>query len=167
MQECYSAPGISDHEIVLVTLEPEAFNNPSKSYKVYLWDSANLSELKKNMCNFTGEFCDQFCDETSVEILWTCLRDKLLFLLDKFVPSKLKNNNNNRQPWVNRHIKQLRRRKQASYNHARFTKSPIDLRHYNKLKKCKRNAEELLGNTCSIPYMTHIKMARKKDCFNM
>ena len=49
MQECYSAPGISDHEIVLVTLEPEAFYNLSKSYKVYLWDSANLSELRENM----------------------------------------------------------------------------------------------------------------------
>ena len=59
-----------------------------------------------SLCNFAAEF-DHFSDETSVEILWMHLRDKLLFLLDKFVPSKLKNKNNH-QPWIKRNIKQLR-----------------------------------------------------------
>ena len=108
MQECYSAPSISDHEIVVATLELQAFYNPSNSYKVYLWNKANFTELKENMCKFTAEFCNHFS-------LWTCLRAKLLFLLDKFVSSKLKNNNN-RQPWINRNVKQLRQWKQASYN---------------------------------------------------
>jgi len=90
VQEFYSAPGISDHETVMVTLEPQAFYNPIESYKIYLWNKANFSELKENMCKFAAEFCDHFSDETSVEILWIHLRDKLLFLVDKFVPSKLK-----------------------------------------------------------------------------
>ena len=165
MQECYSAPGISDHEIVLVTLEPETFYNSSKSYKVYLWDSTNLSELRENMCNFTREFCNQFCDETSMEILWTCLRDKHLFLLYTFVPSKLKNNNN-RQP---RHIKQLRRWKQASYNRARFTISPVDRTHYKELKdytkECRRAFRKYMFNTLYDPYQ--FENGKKKRLFDV
>jgi len=30
VQECYSAPGNSDHEIVVVTLEPQAFVQPNR-----------------------------------------------------------------------------------------------------------------------------------------
>jgi len=79
VQECYSAPGITDHEIVAVTLEPQTFYNPINSYTVYLWNKANFTELKENMCKFTTEFCNHFSDETSVETLWTCLRDKFFF----------------------------------------------------------------------------------------
>jgi len=102
VQKCYSDPGISNHEIVMVTLEPQSFYNSINSYKIYLWNKANFSELKENMCNFAAEFCGH----SSVEILWMHLRDKLLFLLDRFVPSKLKNNN--RQPWIKKNIRQLR-----------------------------------------------------------
>jgi len=175
VQECYSAASISDHEIVVVTLESQALYNPSNSYKVFLWNKANFSELKENMCKFTTEFCNHFSDETSVETLWTCLGDKLLFLLDKFVPSKLKNINN-RQPWINRNIKQLRQQKQASYNivnRARFTKSSVNWSRYKELKRiCNGNAEKPLKCACSLPHMIHIhmihiKMARRKDCFAM
>ena len=93
------------------------------------------------------------------------LRDKLLFLLDKFVPSKLKNSSN-RQPWIKRHIKQLRRLKQASYNHARFTKSPVDWTHYKELKKtmqkeCRRAFKKYMFNTLYNPYQN----GKKKRLF--
>ena len=167
VQECYSAPGISDHEIVMVTLEPQAFYNLINSYKIYLWNKVKFSELKENMCNFAAEFCDHFSDETRVEILWMHLRDKLLFLLDKFVPSKLKNNNNC-QPWINRNIRQSRQLKQASYNCARFTNCLMTGPTIKTLKRiCKRNAKGLSESTCLIPYITHTKMARRKDSLDM
>ena len=153
----------------MVTLEPQAIYNSINSYKIYLWNKANFSELKENMCNFAAEFCDHFSDKTSVEILWMHLRDKLLFLLGKFVPSKLKNSNN-RQQWINRNIRKLRRQKQANYNRARFTKSPSDWSYYKKLinkKICKRNAKGLSESICLIPYMALVKMARRKDCLGI
>ena len=67
MQECYSTSGISDHEIIAATVESEAFYNPTNSYKVYLWNSANMSELKESMSKFAKEFFDQFTVESCVE----------------------------------------------------------------------------------------------------
>jgi len=130
-------------------------------------EQANFSELKENMCKFAAEFCDHFIDKTSVEILWIHLRDKLLFLLDKFVPSKLKNNKNH-QPWINRNIKQLRPQKQASYNCAKFTKSPADWSYYKKLKKnmqrqCHRAFRKYLFKTLHDPY----ENGKRKDCLDM
>ena len=93
-----------------------------------------MSELKESMCKFAKEFCDQFTVESCVESLWNCLQDNLLLLLDKFVPSTLKRTNN-RQPWINRRIKQLRRRKQASYNRDEGTRSSADWSCYKELKK--------------------------------
>jgi len=55
VQECYSDPGVSDHEIVTVKVESEASYNPSNSYKIYLWNSANISELKESMCENATE----------------------------------------------------------------------------------------------------------------
>ena len=78
------------HDIVVATVESKAFYNLSNSYKVYLWDRADLSELSRSMCEYATQFCSQFSAESCVETLWNCLRDNLLFLLDKFVPSKLK-----------------------------------------------------------------------------
>ena len=56
-----------------------------------------------------------------VEHLWCVLRDKLLNLLDQFVPFKMIGANC-KQPWVNRAIIQLGRRKQRCYNHAKTDK---------------------------------------------
>ena len=48
MQEYYSAPGVSDHDIGVV-VESEAFYSTSNSYKVYIWSNANLPELKRSV----------------------------------------------------------------------------------------------------------------------
>ena len=84
VQQCYVVPGISDHDTVMITLESTISYAPSNRYKVYLWKKANLFEMRKEMLNFTAEYCQQYTVETPVENLWTCLKDKLFNLLDKF-----------------------------------------------------------------------------------
>ena len=121
-----------------------------------------MSELKESMCKLAKTFCDQFTVESCVE---SCFRDNLLLLLDKFVPSKLKRTNNH-QPWINRHIKQLRQWKQASYNRAKATRSSSDWSCYKELKKtmqrkCQRAFRKYMFSTIYDLYQN----GRKKQLF--
>ena len=61
--------------------------------------------------------------------------NKLIHLLDQFVPFKLRSRYQLKQPWLNRTIKQLSRRKQRCYNHAKSTKSPLLWQYYKTVKK--------------------------------
>ena len=105
-----------------------------KSHKVYLWRQANLHEMSNILCDFGSDFVNVNTIDTSIEKLWCDLRNKLLEVMDSCVPSKTKYSNFH-QPWINRKLKQLRRKKQRSYNLARSTNLPIHWSHYKYLKK--------------------------------
>lgn len=86
---CTDILGISDHDTVLdsfhIENDPEGHNETQK----YLWSRANFEELKSNLLDFTNEFINYNSVGTPVEHLWCILRDKLLNLLDRFVPFKM------------------------------------------------------------------------------
>ena len=54
--------------------------------------------------------------------------------MNAYVPSKTKHSNFH-QPWIICKLKQLRRKKQRSYNLARSTNLPAHWSHYKHLKK--------------------------------
>ena len=100
-----------------------------------------------------------------MEHLWGILRNKLIHLLDQFVPFKLVGTNY-KQPWLNRTIKQLSRRKQRCYNRAKSTKSSLHWQYYKTVKKdmqreCRKAYNYYMNKTIFNPF----ENGRKKNLF--
>ena len=113
--KCYAAPAISDHDVVLTSMETKTVVQLSSSFKVYLWSQMDLTNLKESVAKFAEEFAHKYSIDTPVDQLWCTLRNELLSSLDRFVPSKMRKNNSHHL-WLTQYIKRLRRRKQTSYN---------------------------------------------------
>ena len=131
-------------------------------HKKYLWSRANFEELKNNLLDFSNEFINCNSVGTPVEHLWCVLRDKLLNLLDQFVPFKMIGANC-KQPWVNRAIIQLGRRKQRCYNRAKTDKQ---WQYYKCLKRdmqreCRKAYNYYMNKTIFNPFQN----GRKKNLF--
>ena len=165
IQYCYAAPGISDHDIVLTSMETKTVVQSSSSFKVYLWNQMDLTNLKESMANFAEEFAHKYSIDTPVDQLWCILRNELLSSLDRFVPSKMRKNNSHHL-WLTQYIKRLRRRKQASYNRARLTNSSSHWQHFKYLKRtmqreCRRAFNKYMHKTIHKPY----ESGKKSFCF--
>lgn len=165
IQHCFPAPGISDHSVVIVTALSRVNYQKSNNYKSYLWNKANVEDMKQCMLSFMSEFLHSYSVETPVELLWSSISEKLLYLLDNFVPSKLSSSNPS-QPWVTRNIKQLRRQKQRSYNRAVSTNLPVHWQAFRQKKRemqreCRRAFNKYMFNSIHYPYLSGKK---KKNC---
>ena len=111
-------------------------------HKCYLWARANFDEMRRKLHDHGNDFINSNNAEILVEQLWCSFRDHLLNTLDEFVPFKIVQNNR-KQPWITRSIKQLSRRKQNCYNKAKATKSA----HFGKIinplnNPCRENVGE-------------------------
>jgi len=125
-----------------------------------------VQEMKKSMLEFSSKFLQDFSLETPVETLWSLFHNKLLCLMDMFVPTKIKQTNF-RKPWINHKIKKLSRQKQRAYNRARSTNFPHYWLHFNVLKKemqreCRGTYNNCMSNIIHDSY-TNIK---KKKLFS-
>ncbi|KAK3101678.1 hypothetical protein FSP39_005405 [Pinctada imbricata] len=98
-----------------------------------------MEQMKEDLSKFSSEFCSQFDLTSRIEDMWKAIKTQLNTTLDKCVPSKMTSTRYN-QPWINREVKQLSRRKKRSFKRARETKSARDRKHYQHLKKATRNA---------------------------
>jgi len=122
VDQCCEAVGLSDHDMVLFSLQCYIPKNPC-SYKCFLWHKADFESMKRELCDFANNLMTDYSIETLIEQLWCVFPDKLLLALDSCVPSKT-STNNTKHPWINRKIIWLSRRKQRKYNFARKTQSP-------------------------------------------
>ena len=87
------------------------------------------------------------------------------YWISMYVPSKMLSSNS-RQPWINRYIKQLSRRKHRCYNRAKMGNSPSEWAYYKFLKKemqnkCRKARNSYLDKTLFNPFMS----SKKKNFF--
>ena len=173
---CKVIPGISDHEAVLTSFMTQVVYHKGSKRKRYLWNRVDFQEMSIEMIRFTAWFTDHFCIDTPIEHLWFHIKSMLLNLIDKYVPSKMVTNSN-RQPWVNRHIKQLGRRKKKCYKRAKVSNSPSDWLHYKSFKKemqreCRNARNSYMTRSLFNPFRSgrkknffrYIKSLRKDNC---
>ena len=166
VQHCEPIPGISDHDMILTTINSDISYPKPNSHCIYLWNKANLQNMSEDISKFTSEFTNMYALDTSVDNLWCSFRDKLLETINTDVPCKIKSKNSH-QPWINRTLKQLRRHKQCSYNRARSTNLPTHWLHYKKLKKemqkeCRKSYNEYMSNIIHESY----ENGKKKKLFS-
>ena len=92
--------------------------------------------------------------------------NKLLSLLNTFVPSKIKHTSN-RKLWINHKIKQLRRRKQKAYNKARQMNLSLHWTQFKDLKRqmqreCRRSYNKYMSDIIHDSYVN----SKKKKLFS-
>ena len=165
INNCLQVPGISDHEIVLTSLLTKIPKLHQPHRKAYLWNRANLDDMKHKFISLSEEFMHQHTIDTPVKDLWNSLCEILTSVLNEFVPSKLISGVP-KKPWINRAVKQLRQRKQKQYNLARQTNSESHWKHYKTLKKlmqkeCRKAYNYYMHHTVYDPY----HCGRKKKFF--
>ena len=153
VESCKPIPGVSDHEIVHVSSDISAkYQRPVKR-KIWLWSKADLPSLKTDMQNFSQHLTEKNSIKTDVNILWTEFSKKCLELMKNHVPS-IETSSRYSQPWINRDLKRLSRRKKKAYMRAKRTKKKEDWADYKKSKKesqreCRRAYSSHVNNLVS------------------
>ena len=71
--------------------------------------------------------------DSPVDDIWNKITAKIQSLLVSYVPSKMSSTRFN-QPWINRDLKKLARRKKKAYRKARFNRDEHDMARNKKLK---------------------------------
>ena len=139
INRCIAIPGVSDHDGVYIESSVSAKRGKPVRRKIYIWKRADLDHLKTACLNFQHRFMETYSITSSVENMWHDISSTLTTLLDSSVPSKMSSSRFS-QPWINRDIKALSRRKKKSFKKARSTKKPKDVQRYQHLKKVTRSA---------------------------
>ena len=142
-------PGISDHDIVLITTDIMPRRKKPIRRKIYLWKHANLTDMKQECLAFRKEFDEK--SSRPVTEMWDDVKQFLTQLQDKHVPSKMSSTRFH-QPWITTSVKRLSQQKKRSFNRAKKTQSAEDFLKYQHLKKKTRSACKQAYNN----YVTNI-----------
>ena len=134
VSKCVPLPGVSDHDMVLSVSDIRARWQKPAPRKILLWKNTNLRPLKCGLHDFASTFIASNSINTPVDDMWTEITSNLHGLLKNHVPFKMSTSRYN-QPWINREIKQLARRKKKAYVKARKSNEACDWSYFNTLKK--------------------------------
>ena len=137
IDRCKPIPGVGDHDAVLIdTLIKPRRTKPTRR-TIHLWDKANITEFKTEVTAYINKFTTT--PFSTINDMWTSVRDNILKLLDKHVPHKLTRYRHT-NPWMDTTTRRLTRQKNRAFRKARTTGKPSDKKRYQKLKStCQKN----------------------------
>ncbi|XP_071503755.1 uncharacterized protein [Diadema antillarum] len=136
IRKCIPLPGISDHDMVLTVADIRAkLQRPSRR-KIYLWKKANMVAIRETMGSFADTFLAETSLDTPIENQWMEIKNKILSVLEKDVPSKMTSCRFS-QPWITAELKRLSRKKKRAFwrSSAAGNKNNPDYTTYKGLKK--------------------------------
>ena len=131
---CEILPGISDHEAVLTVAEVKARYQKPVAREIRLWDKGNLDQVKRDLLNFSQAFVSENTVTTPVNKLWDAIVDNINITVEKNIPTKTTSTRFS-QPWINREIKRISRRKKRAFRQARKSGKANDWARYKRLKR--------------------------------
>ena len=111
-----NAPGISDHDIVVVDSDTKPFYAKQRPRKCFVFSRANWDQLKTDIKDISAEIVRQF---------------------NSNIPSKLKTSKHS-VPWINREVKRTLRRK------ARLFKKAKKTNNWTSYRKCQIQCKQKL-----------------------
>ena len=149
IDRCTPIPGLSDHDIVLKDTNVLPTRQKPIKRKIFLWKQADKSSMSEDLKEFTEEFTHANTTETEVNTLWNTFKQKCIESVNKYVPSKYTSTRFN-QPWCNREVRGLTRRKGRAYRKARTSKNPSDWMRYKQVQKDAQN-------TCRSAHNNYIR----------
>ena len=134
IQTCKSLPGISDHEIVYMDSDVSVKYQRPVRRKIWLWSKADVPSMKADMNAFSDGFTDKHSTKADIDTMWSQFSRKCTQIMTDYIPSKLSSARFS-QPWINRDLKRLSRRKKRAYKKARTSNKKSDWNRYKQLKK--------------------------------
>ena len=115
--KCAPLPGISEHDMVLITTMVEAARRKPTRRKILLWSKADLYTIRSDMKEF-GRTYTTISRSTPIDELWATFREKMADIITKHVPSKTASTRFS-QPWITSKIKSMSRKRQRQHNKAK------------------------------------------------
>ena len=110
------APGISDHDIVLFTVNTSCRRKKNVKRKIFIRKKADSTRIKEELTKLL--FYMDTRDFNSIDDKWSCFEDNIHRIMDSCIPSKWTSSRYN-LPWFNHSLKRLASRKQRLYNKAK------------------------------------------------
>ena len=145
-------PGISDHEAVTCQLVLPSDKQISNNLrKVYQYHRADVRGINEELNNFTTSFLTNRPYENTVEDNWQQFKDTLLYVVDKYVPSKHLSTRKH-LPWINKSIKVQMKLRKSLYDKAKQTQAASDWAAYRKA----RNQVNKALSDAHQQYCTHL-----------
>jgi len=95
----------------------EAVVLESNPRKAYLWHRVDFELINNKPQDYCSYFISHYTVNTPIQDLWDSFKSFCMEWLD-LIPYKFYKTNN-KQPWINRHIKRLANKKRRRYNKAR------------------------------------------------
>lgn len=127
-------PGISDHDsIIQVDLNASVKHQKTQAHKVYNYKKADFDKIRSELLAFSDVYFNNDPDALSVNQNWEALKSKLLYLKEKYIPSKMSSTRFN-IPYITREIKCKIRQKHRVYNRARKSQSQEDWSLFRELR---------------------------------
>ena len=106
-------PGISDHQIVTCQLNTFPLRRLQKPRWIAQYGKADWESMAEELCNLQDEIRTYHADD-STEELWKLFKNKLLHLVDKFIPRK-RATRIQKLPYITREIEKLINRRNRKY----------------------------------------------------
>ena len=89
MTKVANAPGLADHDNIIIDLEMRPHHLKAAPRKVFSYGKANLDKLVSGIDKFSTNILENSPETNSVEHNWSNFKGSLLKLLEKHVPSRL------------------------------------------------------------------------------
>lgn len=89
--------------------------------------------MHSDITKFAEEFNSSYTESANINFLWSTFTDKCSKIMNEHVPSKMSSEKLS-QPWINKEVKQMARKKKRSYQKAKMSGK---VRDWNKFKKTK------------------------------
>ena len=130
-----NAPGISDHDMVVVDSDTKSFYAKQRPRKCYTFSKANWDQLKANISELSQEILRLYHRCLSVQDLWDRFQTDLNTAINANIPSKMMKSNHS-APWITKSVKRLMKKKARLYKKAKQSKNWTTYRKFQ--KECKR-----------------------------
>ena len=125
-------PGISDHDIVLFTVNTSCRRKKNVKRKIFIRKKADSTRIKEELTKLS--FYMDTRDFNSIDDKWSCFEDNIHRIMDSCIPSKWTSSRYN-LPWFNHSLKRLTRRKQRLYNKAKTSGKQNDWKAFRVARK--------------------------------
>ena len=140
VSKCTPIPGVGDHDAVLEDRLAKPQRSKPVRRKIYLWDKADLANLKQEARNIATIL--HTIQHQGIDVLWESFRDQLLTILENNVTHKTTRSRAT-NPWINTKTSRLTRQKNRVFIKASTTKYTKDRTRYKKLKSaCQRSIRD-------------------------
>ena len=125
-------PGISDHDIVLFSVNTLCRRKKNVKRKIFIRKKADSTRIKNELESLSSHMAARRFN--SIDEKWNCFEVNIHRIMDSCIPTKLTTSRYN-LPWFNRSLRRLARGKQRLYNKAKKSGKQDDWNAFRKARK--------------------------------